>query len=115
MLFGNAFPEDDDRGDDEPPTPGERVLYALGQLHRLHRRRRFPFHPEAFDIQDLASVLGVAGSLEFETSDRYGRYYHFASEVLIAEPEQPFPWRLLTVWEWAAEQHLNDSWREGRD
>lgn len=108
-LFGDAFPDDDagERNDEAPPTPGERLLYALGQLHRLHRRRRLPFDPRAFDLQDLARVIGVAGEVEFITEDRDGTNCHFADEVLHVHPEQPFPWRLLSVWEWAAEQYLN--------
>ena len=114
-LFGD-FPEDDDdeRDDDAPPTPGERLLYAFGQLHRLHRRRRLPFHPRTFSVEDLARVLGVADELELVTEDHDGTSYHFAGEVLYVQPEQPFPWRLLTVWEWAAEQELNALWLKSR-
>lgn len=113
-LFGDAFPEDDDeRGDDDAPTPGERLLYALGQLYRLHRHRRLPVHPSVFDLVDLACVIGVADELEFVMEDRNGEHYHFPNEVLCVQPERAFPWRLLTVWNWAAEQELNSWWADG--
>jgi hypothetical protein len=35
--------------------------------------------------------------------------------VLYVNPEKAFPWRLLSVWEWAAEQELNAFWAEGWD
>lgn len=99
--------DEHERDDDAAPTPGERLLYALGQLHRLHRRRRLPFDPRAFDLEDLARVIGVADDVEFVTVDRAGTNCHFPGEVLHVHPEQPFPWRLLGVWEWATEQYLN--------
>lgn len=115
-LFGDAFPEDDDeRDEDAPPTPGERLLYALGQLHRLHLRRRLPIHLSALDLVDVDRVIGVADELEFVTEDRHGTHYHFPSEVLCVTPEKAFPWRLLPVWEWAAEQELGSYWTEGWD
>lgn len=115
-LFGDAFPEDDDeRGEDAPPTPGERLLYALGQLRRLHLRRRLPLHPSAFDVEDLACVIAVADQLEFVSEDRNGKHYHFPNEVLYMNPQRSFPWRLLSVWEWAAEQELNSYWAEEWD
>jgi hypothetical protein len=109
IIFG-----DDDRPD-RPPTPGERVLYALGQLHRLHLAGRLPVHPSAFAIEDLVRILGLAGELEFVTEDRHGQHFHFPSEVLYINPAKPFPWRLLGVWEWAAEQEANAFWAEGWD
>jgi len=74
---------------------------------RERRRRRLPFDPRAFDLEDLARVIGVAGEVEFITEDRDGTNCHFAGEVLHVRPERSFPWRLLSVWEWAAEQYLN--------
>lgn len=47
--------------------------------------------------------------------DRNGTHYHFPSEVLCVCAEQSFPWRLLTVWEWAVEQELGVFWAEGSD
>ena len=115
-LFGDAFPEDDDeRDDDAAPTPGERLLYALGQLDRLHRWRRLPIDPRNIDLQDLARVIGAADELEFVAEDNTGTHCHFPHEVVNVDFEQPFPWRLLSVWEWAAEQHLNERLREGPD
>ena len=114
-LFGDAFPEDDDERNDAMPTPGERLLYALGQLYRLHRRKRLPVHPRVLDIEDLARVIGVAEELEFVTEDRNGRSYHFPSEVLRVNSDERFPWRLMTVWEWADEQRLDASWADWWD
>lgn len=111
---------EDDAGDEDPddtadlgPTPGERVLFALAQLYRLHRTGKLPVHPSAFDIEDLARVVGVGDEYEFATEDKLGQHYHFRSEVLSSDPSQLFPWRLRGSWEWAAEQEMNSYWAEG--
>jgi hypothetical protein len=116
-LFGPdplVFGEPDD-GDDRAPTPGERVLYALGQLYRLHLAGRLPVHPNAFDVEDVVRILGLTAALEFVTEDRHGQHYHFPAEVLYVNPTQPFPWRLLGAWEWAGEQEADSFWAEGWD
>lgn len=116
-LFGPdpLFDPATDGDEDCPPTPGERVLYALGQLHRLHLAGRLPVHPSAFSIEDIARIVGVSGELEFTSEDRHGQHFHFPSQVLFVNPAKPFPWRLLSVWEWAAEQEANSFWAEGWD
>jgi hypothetical protein len=115
-VFGAAFGDAHAaRGDDASPTPGERLLYALGQLYRLHKHRRLLIQPSDFDIEDLACVIGVADELEFVIEDRNGNHYHFPSEVLRVRPEGRFPWQLLTVWEWAAEQRLDAFRADGWD
>ena len=47
-------PEDErgplDRTGAEAPTPGERLLYALGRLYRLYRRGKLDVLLEHFDI-----------------------------------------------------------------
>jgi hypothetical protein len=97
----------------DPPTPGERLLHALGQLHRLHLCGRLPAHPSAFDVEDVARIVGVWSDLEFVASDEEGRRYHFADEVLCISADRPEMIRLLSVWQFAANQDLNELWREG--
>jgi hypothetical protein len=101
--------------DESAVTPGERVLYAFGQLHRLHRSGKLPVPPRALAVEDVARLVGAAGELEFSTEDRLGYHFHFPTQVLTVSPdeEEPFPWRLLDSWEWAAEQMLNSFWAEG--
>jgi hypothetical protein len=103
-------PEDPD--EEFPPTPGEGLLYALGQLHRLYRAGRLPVSPTVLDVEDVARVVGVAGQLEFVGENRLGCHYHFPTEVLTFNSEDPFPWRLLDDWDWAADQELNSLWLE---
>lgn len=110
--------EDDSRdrespSDESPPSPGERLLHALGQLHRLYLCGRLPAHPSAFDIEDVARIIGVWPELEFVVSDDEGTRYHFAGEVLFISADRPEMLRLLGVWEFAAQQDLNEWWREG--
>jgi hypothetical protein len=111
----DAGDEDEDPDDtaDLAPTPGERVLFALAQLYRLHRTGKLPVHPSAFDVEDLARIVGVGDDYEFATEDQLGQHFHFSDEVLSSDPSQLFPWRLRTIWEWAAEQELNALWAEG--
>lgn len=113
--------EADDAGPDEPhgagpasdaPTPGERLLYVLGQLYRLHRAGKLPVRPQDFDIEDVVRLIGVGPELEFSMHDRIGAHYHFPREVLYVDPTSEFPWELLGVWEWAATQEANSFWAE---
>lgn len=97
------------------PSSGERLLYALGQLYRHHRSGELPLQPADFDIEDLGRIIGVWPEMEFEVNDRFGRRYHFPGEVLVVVPSELFPWRLLGVWEFAAELELNSHWAEGLD
>ncbi len=107
----DRFDEEDepkfDFNGDEAPTPGERVLYALGQLYRLSRRGELDVRPADFDIWDLAGIIGVRADIEFVSEDQHGSRWHFASEVLEVELKREFPWRLLTSWEWAAEANAS--------
>lgn len=99
--------------DEEPAlTPGERLLYALGQLYRLHHAGQLEVDPGAFDVENLARIIGVQADLEFAVEDRSGSHYHFPGEVICVEPSKPFPWRLLDVWEFAAEQNPRPPWWE---
>ena len=111
-------PHEHEQPDDEPaPTPGERLLYALGQLYRLYRHGALDVRPIDFDVWDLAGIIGVRGDIEFVSEDKVGAHYHFPDEVLeVAQrPDTDFPWRLLSVWDWAAEQELNSYWTEWWD
>jgi hypothetical protein len=99
---------------DEAPSPGERVIYALGQLHRLHLAGRLPGHPSTVLIEDLVCVLGIGDALEFMTEDAFGQHYHFGSEVIYVDPGQPFP-RLMSVEQWASQQEFNSLWAEGEE
>ncbi len=96
-------PEFDGNQADEAPTPGERLLYALGQLYRLSRRGELHVQPGDFDVWDLARIIGVRGDIEFISEDRGSSRWHFASEVLHVDLHREFPWRLLSMWEWADE------------
>lgn len=98
------------RSDSNEPTPGERVLYALAQIHLLHRARTLPAPASALDIEDIARIVGVAADFEFATGDSHGRYFHFAGEVLCLPPTGQFPCELLSVWEWAADQEIRSFW-----
>lgn len=76
---------------------------------------RVPVDPSALSIEEVARVVGVVGELEFVTEHRHGQHVHLAGEVLDVRPAAAFPWRLLSVWEWAAEQERNSRWPEGGD
>lgn len=97
---------------EESPTPGERLLFALGQLYRRSRSGKLGVRPRDFDIEDLARIIGVWRQVEFVQEDETGRHYHFGAEVLHADPTQRFPWRLRTDWEWAALRELDDFWAD---
>lgn len=51
--------------DEKPITPGERLLYALGQLAALWKRGELPVPPAAFDADDVARIIGVSQDIEF--------------------------------------------------
>jgi hypothetical protein len=90
----------------ESPTPGERLLYALGQLYRRSRYGDLDVDPDDFDIENVARIIGVWRDVEFVQEDAAGMAYHFPSEVLCVAPGFVFPWYLLDVWAWAAEREL---------
>ena len=90
----------------ESPTPGERLLYALGQLYWRSRAGELHVHPQDFDIENVARIIGVWRDVEFVQDDAAGVAYHFPAEVLCVAPEFAFPWYLLHVWAWAAEREL---------
>lgn len=73
-------------------------MFALGQLYLLWHRRQLDVRPAAFDIEDLARIIGVARDIEF-VSHRPGarRSYHFVGEVLLVDADEDFPWRLLDL------------------
>lgn len=100
---------------DDGSTPGERVLFAFGQLYRLHRAGVLRVHPRALSVTDVARIIGVADAIEFSSEDRQGEHHHFGAEVIHVDLTQRFPWRLLGTWEWAAEREINSFWAEGWD
>lgn len=78
------FDPDGDADEDEPheheepastpsATPGERLLHALGQLHRLHLCGRLPAHPSAFAIEDVVRMVGIWPDLELVVADDESR------------------------------------------
>ena len=90
----------------EYPTPGERLLYALGQLYRRSRAGELDVDPNDYDIENVARIIGVWREVEFVQTDYAGVAYHFPSEVLCVDPGRAFPWRLKGVWEWAVRQEF---------
>jgi len=105
--FFDAEPDDD-----EPePTPGERLLYALGQLYRRWHDGGLFIRPADFDIDELAVTIGVHRDIELVTDEPWGTSYHFAGEVLVADPDEAFPWRLMKLDEWAIWTDLEDAGR----
>jgi hypothetical protein len=96
------------------PTPGERLLYALGQLYRRWRRGlEGSVPPYRIDVEAVAKFLGVWADVEFvqEDEDAPTQYLHFPTEVLLIDQRQEFPWQLLTDWEWGKEQEYAEFWR----
>jgi hypothetical protein len=88
------------------PTPGEHLIYVLGQLYRRWYAGTGRTPPREVDIEALARTLGVWPEVEFACEDRRGNLIrlHLPTEVLVIERDRDFPWRLLNVWEWAIEQ-----------
>jgi hypothetical protein len=104
-------PTTSDRGE---LTPGERLLYALGQLHRQWHVRATLTPPGEVDIEAVARMLGVWTDVEFVQEggeDGGEQYIHFAGEVLTVDRRREFPWTLLDMWEWAREQETSEFWR----
>lgn len=98
-------------------TPGGRLLYALGQLHRQWQVRATLTPPGEVDVEAVAKMLGVWTDIEFVREDDDGDdgepalYLHFAGEVLTVDRRREFPWLLLDVWEWARGQETREFWR----
>ena len=98
------------------PTPGERLLYALGQLWwrwRVSPESAVP--PRRLDIEAVARMLGVWSEVEFvqegDGEDGSESYVHFAGEVLVADHSERFPWTLMDPREWAGRQEAREFWR----
>lgn len=96
-------------------TPGERLLYALGQMHKQWRVRATLTPPDEVDVEAVAKMLGVWGDVEFvregDDEDEGEQHIHFAGEVLTVDRRREFPWQLLDVWEWARGQEVREFWR----
>ncbi len=98
------------------PTPGERLLYALGQLWwgwRVDPEGSVP--PRRLDIEAVARAVGVWCDVEFlqegEGEDGGECYVHFAGEVLVGDHSERFPWTLIDPREWARLQEVREFWR----
>ncbi|MGA2469942.1 MAG: hypothetical protein ABSG64_04555 [Solirubrobacteraceae bacterium] len=102
--------EDDELDADAEATPGERLLYALGQVEHLQRAGRLP-RQAALAVEDIARIAGVAAKLEFVTRDGHGQHCHFPDEVLVIGSGRPVTRRLFNVWDWADYQE----WKECMD
>lgn len=109
--------DEDEVGEDvtaqAEPTPGERLLYVLGQIFRRWHAGTGLTSPKEVDIEDLARMLGVWSEVEFAQTDATRKHLgclHFPTEVLVIDRTREFPWRLLSVWEWAREQELDEFW-----
>jgi len=102
-------------GNDEPgePTPGERLIYALGQLFKQWHVRASLTPPHEVDVEAVARMLGVWGEVEFiqDDEDEPAQYLHFPEEVVVIDCREEYPWRLLTPFEWAEEMECNELWR----
>jgi hypothetical protein len=97
---------------DERPTSGEYLFYALGQLY-ARLRPRYPKIPARdYNVEKLARIIGAWHDIEYVQNDAVGVAYHFPNEVLQVNPVDDFPWRLLSVMEWADEQERNDTGSE---
>lgn len=109
----------DDAGEEVlvEPTPGERLFYTLGQVYSRWHTGKALVCPWSLDVEELARLLGLWSDVEFAQEDENGKLccLHFPSDVLVIETAQRFPWRLLDVWEWAAEQERADAWRSWQE
>jgi hypothetical protein len=96
-------------------TPGERLLYALGQLHKQWHVRATLTPPGEVDVEAVAKMLGVWTEVEFvqgsDDEDDGEQHIHFAGEVLTVDRRREFPWTLLDTWEWARRQETREFWR----
>jgi hypothetical protein len=112
-----------DATDATDTTPGERMLYALGQMHRRWRAgTKGAVPPHRVNVEAVARIIGAWGEVEFiqgadsedERSARRAEerfYIHFPSEVIVFDPRCDFPWLLLGVFEWAERQEVREFWR----
>lgn len=94
-------------------TPGERLLYALGQLYLRWRHDPATFAPpHQLDLQDVARTRWVCATVEYvqegEFEDEGLLFLHLPSEVIVIDYRQQFPWRLLGLDEWGECQERRD-------
>lgn len=100
---------------DDEPTPGEKLLYVLGQLYLYWHEGLDVCSPQARDVEDLARMIGLWREVEFLQEDSVNpliTHLHFPGEVLVIDRGREYPWRLLDVWEWAKEREYEDLIRE---
>jgi hypothetical protein len=72
--------------------------------------------PAAFDIENLARIVGVAWDIEIVSGGPAGCFCHFVAEVLLVDVRRDFPWSLLDLNGWASRsrRRLSTSKGDGR-
>ncbi len=100
------------------PTPGEKVLDALGHLYEYWcSGAEDALAPCQIDVGAVAHLVGVWDAVEFVQggvgdAEEEGRtFIHFPAEVLAINPTECFPWQLLGDFEWAERQEMREFWR----
>lgn len=118
----DARDDDSDRADDgrrptdsAPPSPGERLLYTLGQLYRRFKRGQLATPPGDIGVWDIAGIIGVQRDIEFISEDFTGTHLHFADAVLSVNRGADFPWQLKDMWDWGLAREMDDLWLQGGD
>lgn len=94
-------------------TPGERLLYALGQHYlRWHNEPKKYAPPHRLDILAVARGRWVCAQVEYiqagERDDGGVTFLHLPSEVMVIDGRRAFPWRLLSLDEWGEQRELRD-------
>lgn len=98
------------------PSPGECLLYGLGQHFYRRWRAGVPdaIPPHKVDVQAVARYLGIWSEVEYAQTDEDDpslEYLHFPREVLVIDRRAEFPWRLLQAEDWAHERERVEFWR----
>lgn len=94
-------------------TPGERLLYALGQHYLRWRREPTRYEPpHRIDALAVARSRWVSAQVEYiqegEHEDKGLLFLHLPGEVIVIDYRREFPWRLTRLDEWGERQE----WRE---
>jgi len=97
-------------------TPGERLLYALGQHYRRWRSGvEDAVPPHRIDIGAVARMRWVCAHIEYvqggEHEEKGVVFLHLPSDVLVIDYRREFPWRLLSVEEWGERQEWGERLR----
>jgi len=97
-------------------TPGERLLYSLGQMYQHWRAGvTGALPPHLIDIQAVARTRWVCTWVEYvqegERDEQGIIYAHLPGEVLVIDFKREFPWRLLGLEEWGERQEMREHLR----